>query len=184
MYIINSLKMVWLPLPPSPSLSLSLSLSPLLSSSSLSHTPLSSPDRENLIILSGGAPYDLVDGDSITIHDGEETTTLQLTSGVRGMHILEDCQTDKDSGIVGATSDMETVTTGQFWARPCIPLMLMFAGLLEKCCITSPWLHFAVAVSRCLFCRKLLYMWFWFCFQTSFRGCELKLVPLLPLHDH
>lgn len=64
------------------------------------------------MVFSGGAPYDLVDGDSITVWDGKETTTLQLTSPVRGMHIVEDVQSDMDSGIVGATSEMDNVSTG------------------------------------------------------------------------
>ena len=66
------------------------------------------------MVFSGGAPYDLVDGDSVSVWDGKETTTLQLTSPVRGMHIIEDAQSDMDSGIVGAASDMETVSTGRY----------------------------------------------------------------------
>ena len=63
-------------------------------------------------MFSGGAPHDLVDGDSVTIWDGKEMTALQLTSPVKGMHILEDSQSDMDSGIVGAT-DGDIVTTGK-----------------------------------------------------------------------
>ncbi len=51
-------------------------------------------------IISGGAPLDLVDGDSVTVVNGQEIETLQLTSPVKGMHVLEDQQADRDSGIV------------------------------------------------------------------------------------
>ena len=64
-------------------------------------------------MFSGGAPFDLVDGDSVTIWDGKEMTALQLTSPVKGMHILEDSQSDMDSGIVGAATDGDIVTTGE-----------------------------------------------------------------------
>ena len=73
-----------------------------------------SPLSDHFMVFSGGAPYDLVDGDSVSVWDGKETTTLQLTSPVRGMHIIEDAQSDMDSGIVGAASDMETVSTGRY----------------------------------------------------------------------
>ena len=64
--------------------------------------------------MSGGAPLEQVDGHSISISENDETITLQLTSGVRGMHIIEDTQSDRDSGIVNAGSDAEnsTSTTG------------------------------------------------------------------------
>ena len=61
--------------------------------------------------MSGGAPLGEVDGDSVTIIDGDETHTLQLTSPVRGMHVLEDVQSDRDSGIVNAGPEAETATS-------------------------------------------------------------------------
>ena len=69
--------------------------------------------RDEFIILSGGAPYSTVDGDSVTIYENRETVTLQLTSPVKGMHIVESCLTDKDSGIVGISSDVGTTSTGK-----------------------------------------------------------------------
>ena len=69
---------------------------------------------DQFIVFSGAAPHDLVDGDSVSVWDGKETTTLQLTSPVRGMHIIEDVQSDMDSGIVGAASEMDNQSTGMF----------------------------------------------------------------------
>ncbi len=43
--------------------------------------------------------------------DKQEPITLQLTSPVRGMHIIEDAQSDRDSGIVNAGSDTENSTS-------------------------------------------------------------------------
>ena len=64
-------------------------------------------------MLMGGAPLDKVEGDSITVADSLETITLHVTSTVKGMHILEDVQTDMDSGIVNAGSDGDSPTTGR-----------------------------------------------------------------------
>lgn len=61
--------------------------------------------------MSGGAPLEEVDGYSVTISDHDNIMTLQLTSGVRGMHVLENTQADRDSGIVG--QDTENSVTGQ-----------------------------------------------------------------------
>ncbi len=96
------------------SICLSLSLSIFSPSPSPYPSLLPSPSisSDQFIVFSGGAPHDLVDGDSITVWDGKETTTLQLTSPVKGMHIIEDVQSDMDSGIVGASSEMDNVTTG------------------------------------------------------------------------
>ena len=61
--------------------------------------------------MSGGAPTDLVDGDSVTIMNGSDVETLQMTSPVKGMHVLEDQQADRDSGIVnyaGGNGDSTT----------------------------------------------------------------------------
>ena len=63
-------------------------------------------------MFNGGAPHDLVDGDSVSIWDGKDVVTLQTTSPVKGIHIIEDSQSDMDSGIVGASSEMDTVSTG------------------------------------------------------------------------
>ncbi|XP_019850338.1 PREDICTED: lethal(2) giant larvae protein homolog 2-like [Amphimedon queenslandica] len=68
------------------------------------------PD-DDFIIFSGGSPYDTVDGDSVTIYENREAITLQLTSPVKGMQIIESCLTDKDSGIVGISSDVGTTST-------------------------------------------------------------------------
>ena len=89
-----------------------------------------------------------MDGDSVTIRDGDETTTLQLTSGVRHMHILEDCQTDKDSGIVGATSDMEAVTTGQLCAKLCVLQCQYVLACSWHVHVVGPELHFAATDKR------------------------------------
>ena len=68
---------------------------------------------DDFIIFSGGSPYDTVDGDSVTIYENREAITLQLTSPVKGMQIIESCLTDKDSGIVGISSDVGTTSTGR-----------------------------------------------------------------------
>ena len=81
---------------------------------SLSFPSSLSLSRDQFIVFSGGAPYDLVDGDCVSVWDGRETTALQLTSPVRGMHIVEDIQSDMDSGIVGAASEMDNVSTGGY----------------------------------------------------------------------
>lgn len=62
--------------------------------------------------MSGGTPVSEVDGDSMTIVDGDQVVSLELTSAVRGMHVLEDHQSDRDSGIVNtASSDRENTGT-------------------------------------------------------------------------
>ena len=62
--------------------------------------------------MSGGTPVGEVDGDSMTIVDHDQIVSLQLTSAVRGMHVLEDYQSDRDSGIVNtASSDRENAGT-------------------------------------------------------------------------
>ena len=70
--------------------------------------------RESLFVMMGGAPLDKVDGDSIVVADSLETITVHVTSTVKGMHILEDVQTDMDSGIVNAGSEGDSSpTTGK-----------------------------------------------------------------------
>lgn len=86
------------------------------------HLPPSPCNREHLLVMSGGAPLDEVDGYSVTLVDHDNTMTLQLTSNVKGMHVLEDTQADRDSGIVGP--DAENSTTG----RSCLTTFL--GGLL------------------------------------------------------
>ena len=61
--------------------------------------------------MSGGASLDEIDGHSVTVIDGDDISTLQLTSPVRGMHVLEDIQADRDSGIVNSGPDAENATT-------------------------------------------------------------------------
>ena len=79
--------------------------------------------------MSGGAPLDEVDGYSVTLVDHDNTMTLQLTSNVKGMHVLEDTQADRDSGIVGP--DAENSTTG-------------------RSCLTTFWVVALVGLSVCL----------------------------------
>ena len=65
-----------------------------------------------MLVMSGGASLDKIDGDSVTVAVGDDDLyTMQLTSPVRGMHILEDVHTDRDSGIVNSGSDSVTATT-------------------------------------------------------------------------
>ena len=78
--------------------------------------------------MSGGAPLDEVDGYSVTIVDNDNPMTLQLTSNVKGMHVLEDTQADRDSGIVGP--DADNSTTGQ----SC--LTTFFGRLLHFVCLS------------------------------------------------
>ena len=68
----------------------------------------------DLMIFSGGAPYSMVDGDNVTICINNEVTTLQLTSSVKGMHVIDSNLTDMDSGIVGISSDVDVTSTGKF----------------------------------------------------------------------
>ena len=66
------------------------------------------------MVMSGGGPIDKVDGYSATVKDSEETVTLQMTSRVIGMHILEDAQADRDSGIVNSGPEPgEGTSTGE-----------------------------------------------------------------------
>ncbi|KAL5473173.1 hypothetical protein EMCRGX_G027621 [Ephydatia muelleri] len=67
--------------------------------------------RDSLFVMMGGAPLDKMDGDSITVADSLEAIILHVTSTVKGMHILEDVQTDMDSGIVNAGSEGDSPTT-------------------------------------------------------------------------
>ena len=52
-------------------------------------------------------PSDLFDGDAITVKEREEKVTLQLTSAVRSMRVIEDQVVDMDSGMIDTTSDSE-----------------------------------------------------------------------------
>ena len=65
-----------------------------------------------MLVMSGGASLDEIDGDSVTVAEDDDLYTLQLTSPVRGMHILEDVHSDKDSGIVNSGPEGATHTTG------------------------------------------------------------------------
>jgi lethal(2) giant larvae protein len=67
--------------------------------------------RDNMLVMSGGASLDKIDGDSVTVAVDDELYTMQLTSPVRGMHVLEDVHTDRDSGIVNSGSDGVATTT-------------------------------------------------------------------------
>ena len=88
--------------------------------------------REDLLVMTGGAPLDEVDGYSVTISDHDNVMTLQLTSGVRGMHVLENTQADRDSGIVG--QDAENSVTGQSMGRVC-----NLGNTYRHACIGSMW---------------------------------------------
>ena len=81
-------------------------------------TACSNPDElfprscsDDVLVMSGGASLDEIDGHSVTVIDGDDISTLQLTSPVRGMHVLEDIQADRDSGIVNSGPDAENATT-------------------------------------------------------------------------
>ena len=64
--------------------------------------------------MSGGGAIETVDGYSATVKDSEETVTLQMSSRVVGMHILEDAQADRDSGIVNSGPEPgEGASTGK-----------------------------------------------------------------------
>ena len=78
-------------------------------------------------MMMGGAPLDKVDGDSITVADSLETITLHVTSAVKDMHILEDLQTDMDSGIVNAGSEGDNPTTGRPHPPPNSPYLCQLA---------------------------------------------------------
>ena len=88
--------------------------------------------REDLLVMTGGAPLDEVDGYSVTISDHDNVMTLQLTSGVRGMHVLENTQADRDSGIVG--QDAENSVTGPSMGRVC-----HLGDTYRHACIGSIW---------------------------------------------
>ena len=96
--------------------------------------------------MSGGAPLEEVDGYSVTISDHDNIVTLQLTSGVRGMHVLENTQADRDSGIVG--QDSENSVTGQSpltqWDR-----CLIFGASYRDTC-TWPYMNYTGKSGRCL----------------------------------
>ena len=64
-----------------------------------------------MIVFSGGIPVDMIDGDNVTVVDGHEVVTLQLTSGVRALHVLEVAQSDMDSGMVDAAGSSEPLST-------------------------------------------------------------------------
>ena len=65
-----------------------------------------------MLVMSGGASLDEIDGDSVTVVEDDDHVTMQLTSPVRGMHILEDVHADRDSGIVNSGPENATSTTG------------------------------------------------------------------------
>lgn len=67
--------------------------------------------RDNLLVFSGGTPIDMVDGDNFTVVEGQELMTVQLTSGVRAMHVLEMAQSDMDSGMVDTVGSAEPLST-------------------------------------------------------------------------
>lgn len=76
---------------------------------------------DNLLVFSGGIPVDMIDGDNVTVVDGHEVITLQLTSGVRAMHVLEVAQSDMDSGMVDAAGSAEPLsTTSEHCFKLCI----------------------------------------------------------------
>ena len=62
-------------------------------------------------MFSGGTPIDMVDGDNITVVEGQELVTVQLTSGVRAMYVLEMAQSDMDSGMVDTAGSAEPLST-------------------------------------------------------------------------
>lgn len=66
---------------------------------------------DNMLVMSGGASLDEIDGDSVTVVEDDDHVTMQLTSPVRGMHILEDVHADRDSGIVNSGPENATSTT-------------------------------------------------------------------------
>lgn len=84
-----------------------------------SHTSYS----DNMFVMSGGGSRNVVDGESVTVIDSNETVTLQLTSPVKGMHILEDQQVDRDSGIVNYTGS-EADNSVSSTARKILVLLL------------------------------------------------------------
>ena len=64
---------------------------------------------------------DMIDGDNVTIVDGHEIITLQLTSGVRAMHVLEVAQSDMDSGMVDTAGSSEPLSTSsEYYIEMCI----------------------------------------------------------------
>lgn len=67
-----------------------------------------SGNSDNMLVMSGGAPLDKIDGDSVVVVEDDDYTIMQLTSPVRGMHILEDLHSDRDSGIVNSGPEHTT----------------------------------------------------------------------------
>ena len=65
-----------------------------------------------MLVMSGGASLDEIDGDSVTVVEDDDLCTLQFTSPVRGLHVLEDLHADKDSGIVNSGAENTTTTSG------------------------------------------------------------------------
>ena len=65
-----------------------------------------------MLVMSGGASLDKIDGDSATVVEGDTIYTMQLTSPIRGMHVLEDVYADRDSGIVNSGPENGTGTRG------------------------------------------------------------------------
>ena len=59
-------------------------------------------------MFSGGVPIDAVDSDCVTVGEGQDMVTLQLTSGIRNMRIIEDQVMDMDSGMIDIGSDNES----------------------------------------------------------------------------
>lgn len=62
---------------------------------------------DNVVVFSGGVPMDVVDSDCVTVSDGQDMVTLQLTSGIRTVRIIEDQVVDMDSGMIDVGSDNE-----------------------------------------------------------------------------
>ena len=88
--------------------------------------------------------------------DGRETTTLQLTSPVRGMHIVEDVQSDMDSGIVGAASEMDNASTGQYsYTNNNVYTVHVYVAL---CALIALYMYVHVHVLPCMF------LWVFFLF--------------------
>ena len=61
-----------------------------------------------MVVFSGGVPMDSLDSDSVTVTDSDDTITLQVTSSVRMLRVVEDQVTDMDSGMIDAGSDSES----------------------------------------------------------------------------
>lgn len=84
-----------------------------------------------MLVFSGGIPIDMVDGDNVTVVDGQEVITLQLTSAVRAMHVLEVGQSDMDSGMVDAVGSAEPLsTTSEHYLE--LFIVISYYGYSEK----------------------------------------------------